>query len=93
MANITANDINLPFIQNYCINNNQKAWYNEQIKKSYPAKVHPKGADGKIDKSQPKIVEIRRISFIQLKINFIEAFFPELKPKKKEKKASMYDEL
>ena len=41
------------------------------------------------DKSQPPKVERRRITFVQIKTEFLEHF--GLAPKKKEKKPTMYD--
>ena len=43
------------------------------------------------NKDAKPVVEMRPISFIQIKIAFVEKFMPSLKPVKKPKKASMYD--
>ena len=91
---ITAKEINLEFIRNYCSQAaERKAWYNSAVKKTVICKVYPKGADGKADRTQePKEVE-RSITFIQLKQEFIKEYFPELAPKKKDKGANMYSPL
>lgn len=43
------------------------------------------------DKTKEPKIEERPISFIQLKVEFVEKFMPELAPKAKEKKPTMYD--
>jgi hypothetical protein len=42
------------------------------------------------DKTKEPVIEMRPISFVQIKEAFIEKFMPEIKPKAKEK-ATMYD--
>ena len=43
-----------------------------------------------VDKSKPPVIEYEPITFIQIKNEFCEKFFPELIPHKKEKKTTMY---
>ena len=91
---ITAKEINLEFIRNYCSQeDSRRAWYNAEVQKTVPCAVFPKGADGKKDRSQQPTIENRKITFIQIKQDFIAEYFPELAPKKKEKKVNMYTPL
>lgn len=93
---MTAKEITLDYIIDYCKKNNQAAWYNAQLDKTYPQKVYPRvKKDGKtvVDKTQPYTIEQRPITFIQLKQNFIAAFMPELAPKKTEKASKMFSRL
>ena len=85
-------EITVEFIRTYCVANNQKEWYNATIQKSYPQKVYPRiEVDGKkvLDKSQEPKIEMKPITFVQLKAEFIEKFFPELAPKESKPKASL----
>ena len=77
-------------IINWCKANNQVAWLKAEMAKNTPCKVYPK-VNGKADKSQEPTIEYRKITFIQIKTDFVNAFMPELAPKAKEKKKSMYD--
>ena len=43
------------------------------------------------DKSKKPTVEMRKISFVQIKNDFIDTFMPDLKPVAKAKKPTMYD--
>lgn len=77
----------------WCQANNQVEWLKAEAAKQVPCKVYPKvEKDGKkvVDKSAKPNIELRPITFIQLKNNFVAKFMPELMPKK-EKKATMYD--
>lgn len=78
----------------WCQANNQTAWLKAEAAKKVPCKVYPKvEKDGKkvVDKSAKPNIELRPITFIQLKNNFVKTFMPEIMPAKKEKKPSMYD--
>jgi hypothetical protein len=87
--------LNIEHIIAWCKANNEVKWLKETASKKVEYKVYPKvkGEDGKmrVDKTQEPKVEMRSISFIQIKIEFVEKFMPELKPEAKPKKASMYD--
>lgn len=52
-------------------------------KKGYPIYV--------VDKASQKVTEEMPISFMQIKVEFVNKFMPELAPKKKDKKPNMYD--
>jgi hypothetical protein len=78
----------------WCQANNQVAWLKDEMKKLVPCKVYPKVMkDGKkvADKSATPTVEMRPISFIQVRNDFCNKFMPEIMPKKKDKKPSMYE--
>lgn len=78
----------------WCQANNQVAWLKETAAKKVEYKVYPrvKNEEGKlvVDKSAEPKIEMRPISFIQIKIAFVEKFMPEIAPKKT-KKPTMYD--
>jgi hypothetical protein len=61
----------------WCKANNQVAWLKEIGKQTTTDE------DGKV----------HRISFIEIKVAFVNKFMPEIAPKKKETKPSMYDIL
>lgn len=86
--------MNISDIITWCVANNQVAWLKAEAAKKVPCKVYPKvEKDGKkvADKSAKPTVELRPITFIQLKSNFVNTFMPEIAPKKKEAKPTMYD--
>lgn len=88
-------DMNIEDIINWCKENHQTKWLKNIASQQVPYRVYPrvKGEDGKyhVDKTQePKIV-YRPISFIQIKMEFVQTFMPEIAPKPKEKKPTMYD--
>lgn len=94
---MTKKEVTIDFIRDYCAKNNQQGWYNAEIQKQMPCKVYPKitNAEGKkvTDKSQPYSVVMRPITFIQLQLDFINAFMPELAPKAKSEKSKMFQPL
>jgi hypothetical protein len=45
------------------------------------------------DKSKKPTVEMRKIGFVQIKNDFVDEFMPQVKPKKKAKKPTMYDRV
>jgi hypothetical protein len=78
----------------WCKANGQTAWLKAEAAKQVPCKVFPKVVvDGKkvADKSAEPKIEMRPITFIQIKTDFVNAFMPEIAPKKKEKKPTMYE--
>lgn len=71
-------------------------WLKEAAQQQVEYKIYPrvKGEDGKfhVDKTATPKIEMRNISFIQLKLEFAREFMPEIAPPKdKPKKESMYD--
>lgn len=83
----------------WCKANNEVAWLKGIASQKVEYKVYPRVAyldeNGKkrfkTDKTAEPKVEMRPISYIQIKIAFVEKFMPNLKPEVKEKKQSMYD--
>lgn len=85
--NLTLNDI-----IKYCQEHNEVAWLKATAAKEVPYKVYPRiKVDGKmvVDKSQEPKVEMRPISFIQLKTEFLTHF--KLAAPAQPKKPTMYD--
>lgn len=86
-------------IISWCKANNQVAWLKEFIAKEIPYEKYPRkrviNEDGKkvsvADKTQPYTIAYRKPSFIEIKTAFVEKFMPEIAPKKKEAKPTMYD--
>lgn len=83
----------------WCVEHNQVAWLKAEAKKKVECKIYPRvkvvTAEGtktsKADKTQPPKIEYRPITFVQLKLNFVNTFMPEIAPQKKEKKPTMFD--
>lgn len=78
----------------WCKANNQVEWLKAKAAETVPYKVYPKiKIDGRmiIDKTVAPTIEMRPISFIQIKLAFAEKFMPEIAPKKQPKKPTMYD--
>lgn len=83
----------------WCQENNQVEWLKAKMEETTECEVYPRKKitteDGKIisvaDKTQKPTIEMRPISFIQVKLDFVEKFMPEIAPKKKEKKLNMYE--
>lgn len=68
-------DMKIEDIIEYCKKHDAVDWLKEAAAKTYETK------DGKE----------RRISFIELKLEFVKKFMPEIAPKAQAKKPSMYD--
>jgi hypothetical protein len=91
--------MNIQDIIAWCKANNQTEWLKAKANSTTKCKVYPRKSvtreDGKVvavaDKSQKPVIEERPITFIQIKKAFAETFMPEILPKKKEAKATMYD--
>lgn len=80
----------------WCQENGQVEWLKRKAAEKKPCKVYPrKVVDGKsvADKSQEPKIEKRPISFIQLKIDFVDKFMPEIAPEKKAKAPSFHDKI
>ena len=75
----------------YCQEHNEVEWLKATAAKKVPYKVYPRiKVDGKAvaDKTQEPTIEYRPISFVQLKVAFLEHFKLATPAKKKE---TMYD--
>ena len=90
-------------ILNWCIENNQLDWLeaktNETIEAEYYTKRIAVWDEEKqknvyyADKTSPKVKKSIPITFLQIKNDFCEKFFPELLPEKKEKKLTLKDKI
>lgn len=69
--------MNIEDIIAWCQENKEVAWLKETAAKTY------KTEDGKE----------RKISFIELKLEFVKKFMPEIAPKAQAKQPSMYDRI
>ena len=86
---MTINDI-----IDWCKANNQVAWLKAEAAKQMPCKVYPKTEENGrkvVDRKATPIIEMRPITFIQIKTDFVNKFMPEIAPKKKEAKPTMYE--
>ncbi len=83
--------MNIDDIIAWCRAHDQVDWLKAKASEKREFKVYPK-VDGKTDKSQPYTIEMRPISFIQLKSDFVEMFMPEIAPKAT-KKETMFDKI
>lgn len=76
----------------YCQEHNEVAWLKEIASQKVEYKIYPrKKVDGKsvADKSQEPRIEMRPISFVQIKTAFLEKF--NLAAPKKAKEPTMYE--
>ena len=83
--------MNIDDIILWCQQNGKVDWLKAKASEKRAFKVYPK-VDGKTDKSQPAVTEMRPISFIQIKKDFVEEFMPEIAPKAT-KKETMFDKI
>lgn len=80
----------------WCQENGQTEWLKKEAKRKVDYKVYPKKrVDGvlTVDKSATPKIEKRSISFIQIKMDFVNKFMPEIIPEKKEKGKTMFDKI
>lgn len=85
----------------WCQENNEVAWLKakaaEKVKCTvYPRKkvINEKGKKVSVaDKEATPKVQSRPISFVQIKMAFVEKFMPEIAPVKKAKEPTMYDRI
>ena len=97
--NLNFKDMTIQDIIEWCQANGQVDWLKKKATEKtkcdiYPRKtiINEKGKKVSVaDKSQKPKTELRPITFIQIKTDFVEEFMPELAPKKKAKQPTMYD--
>ena len=80
----------------WCQENDKVEWLKKIAAKKTPYKVYPRiKVDGKsvVDKSQEPKIEMRPISYIQIKQEIVDKFMPELKPAAKPKKKTFYEKI
>lgn len=89
--NMTIDDI-----IDWCVANGETEWLKRKANEKKACKVYPrKKVDGKsvADKTAEPKIEKRPISFIQLKIDFVDKFMPEIAPEKKSKVPTFHDRI
>lgn len=99
MAKLDFQTMKIEHIIEWCKEHKEVEWLKATAAKKTECKVYPRkkvtNANGKVvsvaDKSKEPKIEMRNISFIEIKQAFCEKFMPELLPEAKEKKPSMYD--
>ena len=77
-------------IINWCKENNQVPWLKAQMALTFPVMKEVDGQKVQVLDKQGN-PRVRKISFIELKTEFIYKFMPEIAPKRKEKKPTMYE--
>lgn len=92
----------------WCKANNQVEWLKAKAQEKTECKIYPKITitevdketgetieKKKVDKTATPTIEMRPITFMQIKLAFFEKFMPEFIPtaKEKPKKATMYDKI
>lgn len=92
--------IDLDFIIDWCEKHNKKDWLKTKALEMRPCEIHPKKEvviDGKTvlraDKQASTKTVMKKITFIQIKTDFVNEFMPEIAPKAKPKKPNMYDRI
>lgn len=82
-------DIKFDFIKEYCVAENQVAWLKEIASKRFPVKK-----DGKPVIENGEVVT-RKITFVELKLEFVRKFFEESAPQKMDKnpKIDMFTQI
>lgn len=89
-------DMRIDDIIDWCVANGETEWLKRKANEKKACKVYPrKKVDGKsvADKTAEPKIEERPISFIQLKIDFVDKFMPEIAPEKKSKEPTFYDKI
>ena len=88
---VKVKDLTIGDIIAWCREHDQVAWLKETAAKKVPYEIYPRiKVDGKscADKTQAPKIEMRPISFVQIKSAFLEEFKLSTP---KEKKSNMYD--
>ena len=85
--------MDIDYIIDWCSNNGEIQWLEEELNRKVSCKVYPRDEEGKADRTQKPEIKERPITFIQVKTDFVEKFMPELKPPKKEKEPTMKEKL
>ena len=91
--------MNIKDIINWCKENKQVDWLKAKAAEMVDYEVYPRvkvttpegKVINKVDKTAKPTIEKRKISFIQIKMAFVEEFMPEIAPSRKPKKPTMYD--
>lgn len=99
MATLKYEEITIQDIIKWCKENNQVEWLKEKAQEKVECLVYPRkpaiNDEGKkvsvADKSKEPTTQMRPITFVQIKLAFVEKFMPEIAPTKKDKEPNMYD--
>lgn len=89
-------DMTIDDIIGWCQEHGEVDWLKRKANEKKACKVYPrKKVDGKsvADKTAEPKIENRPISFIQLKIDFVDKFMPEIAPEKKSKEPTFHDRI
>lgn len=84
--------MNIDDIIAWCKENNQVEWLKAEAAKKTTKKIYPKGADGKKDKTATPTLVSQPITFVEIKMDFVNKFMPEIAPKKQHK-ANMFERI
>lgn len=88
--------MNIDDIIAWCKANNQVDWLKAEAAKKVSCKVYPRvEKDGKmvVDKKAAPTIVKRPITFIQIKMDFVNTFMPEIAPKKKAAEPTFYERI
>ena len=103
MATLNYKKMNIDQIIDYCKEHNEVEWLKATASKMVKCEVYPRKKVTKVledgttkvvsvaDKSAKPSIELRPISFVEIKTEFLEKF--GLAPTKKEKAPTMYDRI
>jgi hypothetical protein len=98
----TIKELTLDDIINWCIENKQVKWLKAKAAEQIEQPIYPtveyvdKNGEKKTKpnkKAEPIGKELVNIPYVNIKRDWIAAFFPELAPKKKEKKLTMWERI
>lgn len=78
-----SSEICMDFIENYCVANNKTDWLVDVVQKTKPVK----------DKDGIDTGKVRDYNFIEIRAEFVDDFFPQIKGKKPKKKQTLKEQI
>ena len=78
-----SSEICMDFIENYCVANKKTDWLVEVVQKTKPVK----------DKDGKDTGKTRDYNFIEIRAEFVDEFFPQIKGKKKKTKMTLKEQI
>lgn len=72
----------------WCKANDKVDWLKAEVAKTFPVKFIDENGNKCVDENKK-----RPITYVELKYNFCDEFMPEILPKKKEKKPTMWEKI
>lgn len=78
-----SSEICMDFIENYCVAKNRTDWLVEVVQKTKPVK----------DKDGNNTDKTRDYTFIEIRAEFVDEFFPQIKGKKKKNKPTLKEKI